>query len=208
MRDIEKQIQEKRATMATKKKLMGFTGKLGVVARNLGQPLESQELGGMGMSINYLEDPYALPDDNQFGEIHGGYAKEIQDQIPIMDMDVEEPQGREWQDRNRNYIDYSTVAHGWFFDGLSRGIHMEIKYDEWGKTLLVRYKGYEVYKEIGGELMGYAPSDEWEGHVDQLYKVAKDLDKNRKKQEHEEEVSQAQKIKTGWWREIKDKWGL
>ena len=46
MREIEKRIQEKRTVEATKKKLMGFNGKLGCIVRNLGQPIIAQSEGG------------------------------------------------------------------------------------------------------------------------------------------------------------------
>ena len=62
MRDIEKRIQEKRTIEATKKRLMGFNGKLGCIVRNLGQPIMSHMEGGglheYGETINFWEDAY------------------------------------------------------------------------------------------------------------------------------------------------------
>ena len=215
MKEIEKKIQEQRSVEATTKKLMGFKGKLGIIVRNLGQPLIDQSTGGPNISVRTLEDFYAPYDDSSPYELKSGMAKDIQDQIPIMNIPnpitgepMEEPSGTEWQERNRNHEDCNIETIGWHFDGLSRGIHLEISYLEGKKELITYYKGSEVYREVGGELEAYIPDKEWEYYVERLYAVAKGLDKSRQQQERTEEIIEAQKEKTKWWTEIKRKWGL
>jgi hypothetical protein len=61
---------------------------------------------------------------------------------------------------------------GWIYDGLRQGLHLEIKYFNPENKLTVYYKGYEVYKEVSGELEAYAPFEEWEDPIKELYKVA------------------------------------
>ena len=209
MREIEKRVQEKRAIEAAKKKLMGFTGKLGCIARNMGQVITVHTEGGGGHEIHHMDDPYALPTDDDPLELKAGYAREIMEQIPVdaMGEEIDEPTSPEWGERQeqRNSATYDI---GWYFDGLSRGMHLEIKFDDYQKVLTASYQGYEVYREAAGELLTYAPSPDWEDKVEQLYAVAKTLDKYRKKLEREEEILAAKAEKTSWWNNVKKRWGL
>ena len=160
-----------------------------------------------------MDDPYALPDDSDPFELKDGYAKQIMDQITVMEVrdaagnPLQRPDSPEWGDEKER-VEYSIYETGWYFDGLSRGMHLEIKYDDSKKILLARYQGYEVYKEVAGEIYAYAPSPEWEDKVDQLYKVAKELDKGRKQMEREEEMETAKKEKNSWWTAVRQRWGM
>ena len=80
--------------------------------------------------------------------------------------------------------EYSNTEHlGWFFDGLNRGIHLEIKCLSEEGRLTVRYKGYQVYDESAGELLSYNPNEDWEKHVNKLFETAKIKEQKTKKEE-------------------------
>lgn len=208
MNDKEKIIKEQRTVEATRKRLMGFDGKIGCIVRNMGQPIISQSQGGTYFNSTPGYDFYDVPDDREFWQIEGGLPEDICNQIPVLDIDgVEQPEGGEWMERPPT-IPESTEMMGWHFDGLGRGIHMEIQYMEDNKELLLRYKGTVVYREIAGDLESYVPSDEWEDKVDQLSKVAQQIqikqnseDKNAKKKEFSRQ-------KENWLRKMKNKWGF
>ena len=209
MREIEKRVQEKRSMEATRKKLMGFTGKLGCIARNLGQPIIAHTQGGMYHNVYDIDDPYAIPENDDPLELKDGYAKDIMDQIPvyITGEQVDEPFGPEWSERQEQ-LSVNQYGVGWYFDGLSRGIHLEIKFDDSQKILTASYQGYEVYREVAGELMAYAPSPAWENKIDELYAVAKKLDKARKKTDRAEEIAEAKLLKDSWWQSVRKRWGV
>ena len=97
---------------------------------------------------------------------------------------------------------------GWHFDGLSRGIHLEIKYESEKNELTVQYKGYTVYREIAGELMSYAPFPEWEEKTNQLFKTARGIQVQILQKEKKEKIESANKSKEKWWDKVKHKWGL
>jgi hypothetical protein len=85
-------------------------------------------------------------------------------------------------------------AIGWIWDGLNRGLHMEIKVDNYKREIKATYKGYSVYTEVAGDLKLYAPihpiAGEWEQHIDGLYKTAKQR-MSKRKLEKEEDRKQA-----------------
>ena len=55
------------------------------------------------------------------------------------------------------------------FDGLSRSMHMEIKYSEETSELSLTHRGYLVYKEVMGDLEVYVPNEEWESWIEKLW---------------------------------------
>jgi hypothetical protein len=211
MREIEKRIQEKRTVKATQNKLMGFNGKLGCIVRNLGQPLVSHSESG---GFHDLGMP--LGSSSEFTDVSWEDARSANDfmrLLPTMEMldalgnPMPDMSGNEWsepRDRTNTY----TATVGWHFDGLSRGIHLEITYKEYDKSLVAIFQGREVYREQAGELMAYIPSPTWEDKIEQLYKVAKLLDDENKRKEREEEIAEAKKEKEKWWKETRNKWGL
>ncbi len=73
--------------------------------------------------------------------------------------------------------DYHLQEIGLVWDGLGRGIHLEIRLDNFKHEVVVNFKGHEVYRESAGELVLYAPihplAGEWEHHIEKLYKEAK-----------------------------------
>lgn len=62
MHPRERAIREKRTNEAILKNFVGPDGKLGMIARYLGSPIIRQ---GSGLyDASYLDDPYAVPDEN------------------------------------------------------------------------------------------------------------------------------------------------
>jgi len=97
---------------------------------------------------------------------------------------------------------------GYVFDGLSRGMHIEIKFLEYRKELNVYYQGFEVFKETNGELEKYVPRLDWEEKIDYLFGVAKKVEKNKRK-EMESFVKDIAKTKQAeYLEELRSKWGL
>lgn len=97
---------------------------------------------------------------------------------------------------------------GWIFSGLSSGMNLEIKYIDNEKKLTVTHEGRTVYTEISGELESYAPLENWEKMIEQLYKIAKNKKKKRvvmEKIERKELIAEKQK---SFLRKMMDKWGV
>lgn len=172
MHPKEKAIRERRLIEATRKNLMGASGKFGQIAKWLGSPIIRQ---GSGLyDVNYLEDPFDSTDP---------------DEIPVAE-------------------DEFCQKEGLVFDGLSRGMHLEIKYFFATKKLTVDYKGYRVYTEINGELDSYAPFPDWENLIERLYKQAKEKEKKvGKEMELEEQHSMAEKAKN-FLQMLRMRWGI
>ena len=95
---------------------------------------------------------------------------------------------------------------GYIFDGLSRGIHLEIKYLE--NNLSVTYKGHLVFLEKSGDLECFVPNDEWENKVEDLYKVAVKKQRQVKKEAVVEKVNREEKAKEDLLKHLWDKWGF
>lgn len=173
----EKAIQEKRTIEATKKNMMGITGKLGLIVRTLGAPVVRQ---GSGLyDQNFLDDPYENDSNTET------WQEEI--------IDADDPYSHE---------------EGYVFDGLSRGMHFEIKFWHYNQKLDASYKGYTVYTEIGGELFSYAPFDEWEQMVERLYKEAKQQSLQLKDIKEFETRQTIEAKKRSFWQKLKMKWGI
>jgi len=185
----ENAIREKRTIEATKKNLMGPSGKLGLITLTFGSPIVRQ--GGSYMDVSYLEDPYADDTDTEYASTASDQNGPVVSQNKIIDG-----------------TDDFIQEEGFVFDGLSRGMHIEIKYWHLNNKLEVTYRGYEVYKESGGELFAYAPFPEWEEMIERLYKAAKPKSKESKKL-REVEVGQAiERRKRSFWERLRTRWGV
>jgi hypothetical protein len=79
---------------------------------------------------------------------------------------------------------------------------------EHNNSLTCHYKGYEVFREIRGQLVGYAPLDEWETWVDRLFIVAKEKRIEKKAVTEQEYSLAAKREKTSWWQRFRLRWGL
>lgn len=209
MNDKEKKIKEQRTIEATRKGMMGFGGKLGVIVRHMGQPITMHNEGGIYQDTRYLDDPWKLPEESDPWELNAGSPEEVQRQIPYMGSELEEPEGDGWREGREPHLNHvATTQIGWHFDGLSRGMHIEIKYDGDQKELVALYQGYLVYKEVAGELAAYSPNEEWESKIDSLYAVAKKREQQARKQEKQDKIEEAKAAKEYWWQRIQRKWGL
>lgn len=105
-------------------------------------------------------------------------------------------------------IDESVYTKGFLFDGLSRGMHLEIKYIADEKKLTCNYKGYEVFREVSGDLEGYAPFDEWESLIDKLYKITQTKAREKKKAEVEVKRKASVAYSKSFLQKLRERWGL
>jgi hypothetical protein len=69
MNPKERMIAEKRQIEATRKNLMGVSGKLGMIAKVLGTPIQRQ--GSPLFDTSYLDDPFALHDPDEIPMFNG-----------------------------------------------------------------------------------------------------------------------------------------
>lgn len=105
-------------------------------------------------------------------------------------------------------IDDSIYTLGYLFEGISRGMPLEIKYIAEEKRLNVYYKGYEVYREVSGDLECYAPFPEWETLVDKLYKIAQNISRKRRKELAESERVRKVARAKDFLQKLRERWGL
>jgi hypothetical protein len=104
--------------------------------------------------------------------------------------------------------DEHHCLEGWLFDGLGRGLHLEIKYIHSEKKLTVDYKGYRVYTETAGDLDSYAPFPEWESLIEMLYKKARERQKKVEiEMKAEDDISMMGKAKN-FLQMLRFKWGI
>lgn len=178
----EKRIREARTIEATKKNLMGVQGKLGTIAKYMGQPIVSEE-GGIGYSSNPMDDVWTLPDG-----------------------DLEETSSS-YSDMPEANTESLVFQIGWLFDGTTSGVPVEIKYKADEHCLSVHHQGYKVYEEIAGELEAYLPGI-WEEKIEQLYKFAKEKRERKKHVALAEAREEHEKNKTGFLQKMKELWGF
>lgn len=192
----EKVIRERRTSLAVKNNMMGPSGKIGIIVKALGHPIMRE--GGGYVDTHYLEDPYSDFTDVEYEKTLSGQDGPVawRDQI----LEADEGAGGT-DEENSNFL-------GYVFDGLSRGIHLEIKYMRHEHMLRVDYKGYEVYREVAGELEAYAPNEEWEGIISRLYQHAKDKHKEIKEIEQAQFLEAVERKKATFWDRLKRRWGL
>lgn len=197
---LEHQIKEQRTIEATKKNLVGPNGKLGAILKTMGQPIISHNEGGAYVDSYYLDDPLAEDDEIR-------RAEDFLTKVPTIDMNSEQPTGNEWGIRAEP-ISYGIYEIGKIFDGLSRGMHLEIKYTEETAVLICTWKGYIVYRECKGDLTSYVPGKDWEDCIDRLYTVAKRSLRELKEVEFKENVQAAEKEKKSWLDSLRERWGI
>lgn len=102
--------------------------------------------------------------------------------------------------------DEMTTDMGYFFDGLSRGMHLEIKFID--NILTVSYKGYPVYREAAGDLEIFFPDQEWEKYIENLYNVAVKQQREVKKEIKHFSAKKKEAEKNEWLRGLWKKWGF
>jgi hypothetical protein len=172
MRREEKIVQEKRTIEAITKNLMGLGGKLGIIAKYLGDKIIRQ--GSSLYDVSYMDDPYDLPDD--------GGIKDSEDGV--------------------------NCEEGLVFDGLRFGMHIEIHVFSAENKIVVYYRGFEVYREESGDLLGYAPFPEWEKLIDSLYKKARKREEESKQNVIEKMENEIKKSKKSFFEKLGMRWGI
>ncbi len=176
MRSKEDALRDQRTIEATKKGLMSGAGKLGTIARVMGDRVAGIHSGATGM----FESLYGVEQS-------------------FMDEDWEDDDGQ-----------LPTLQDGFrggasLFNGYSRGLHLEIKYDN--PELWVRWKGEVVYHEMGGELLAFCPG-EWEEPIDKLCLEARRREGNFIIALEERNEVIGQRKKDQFLDEMRRKWGL
>jgi hypothetical protein len=175
----EKAIREKRTIEATQKNLMGVAGKLGMIGRFLGKPIRFQ--GSMFADCRDIEEYIGMP-----------YGDKLEnEELPMFDDEGE-------------FI--STI--GYLFDGLNRGMHMEIRCMSEDNAITVYWKGYLVYQEFNGELTTYAPFPEWESKIDSLYQQAKPIAEKFQKDYRTKEELEARIAQKNFLQRLRYRWGI
>lgn len=107
-----------------------------------------------------------------------------------------------------NIEDDMSCVIGWQFDGMRRGIHMEILWKDEFRELKCYYKGRLVYREVGGELDGYVPHDEWHAIVNDLFEQAKKKERQNRKVQHQVVNVEAKRQHKEFLDAMKQKWGI
>lgn len=173
-----------------------MAGKIGIVLRTLGQDIiqHHQESGG---SFLYPDEEMSEPTK----------AEDILSYIPTMHSELNSrPEGDEWGNIGE-IIPASTRRIGMHFDGLSRGMHMEIKYDDEKSELSLTHKGYLSYRESMGEIDVYVPNKEWEEWVDKLWVFSKSIQRKLKEEEFNKKAAESKEAKESWLYSLMAKWG-
>ena len=208
---LENRIKEERLAQAVRNDLVGKNSKLNIILKTLGEPIVSQNEGGL-LDSNYLEDPY----DDKYSPHDAKTTDEFMKNIPVISMydspgipqnDTQRPEGDIWGE-TQEPTEYTIRNTGRHFDGLSRGMHLEIWNLEDLSTTFVHFKGYEVFRETKGELEIYVPDKSWEDCIDKLVKVSKPKYRKIKEEELTEQAKESEKNKEGWLKELAKRWGI
>jgi hypothetical protein len=179
MRSKEDIIREQRTVEAVRKGLMSGEGKLACVARMLGDKVYGRHGGGRRAMFHEFENMMGL--EQNFLE-----EDELEEgEIPTADAGM--------------------AANAYLFNGYSRGLHLEIKFD--GPEIWVRWKGEIVYHEMSGELGAFAPGD-WEMEIEKLAVVARKKEYEYINLADQRDVAIGQRMKEQFLEEMKRKWGL
>lgn len=151
--------------------------------------------GKFGTILKYLGDSI-------IGHSQGGGGG-LFESNPMSDVwDIEEDESIPTAD-----LDDNVMEEGMHFDGLRRGIHLEIIYKIASKEIAVLFEGYDVYRESEGELICYIPSERWESIIDKLFKIAKGKEVKHKVESKKRNEAEAEKLKSNFLKHLKKAWG-
>jgi hypothetical protein len=193
--ELEARIKEQRTLEANKKGFVGAAGKIGTVLRMLGQDIVAQY---DDVGFGYLPEDEPEEPKN---------ASEFMRRIPTMEIEGSpRPGSPEWSEAGEANFSY-TRRIGMHFDGLGRGMHLEIQYSEEKSELSLTYKGYLAYRETMGEIDTYVPNEEWEGWVERLYRTSREIQRKEKEEEFKNKAEEAEKEKKTWWESMLKRWG-
>jgi len=104
--------------------------------------------------------------------------------------------------------DEGSYEMGIHFDGLSHGVNLTISVLFHLREITVHYEGQIVYKEIAGELEGFAPVDEWEEKIDSMYAISRNIERELRPFEKKKLIEQADKKRKEIFESLRLKWGL
>lgn len=104
--------------------------------------------------------------------------------------------------------DEQSYELGHMFDGLSRGVNLNIFLDDYHREIIVRYCGQVVYKEVAGELEGYVPNPDWENKITEFSNAATVIERKMRSFEREERVRLGNKKKQEVLDTLRNKWGF
>lgn len=160
--------------------------------------IEAMKNGFMGLEgkfsliSKYLGQPIMQQGSSMFNQTYLSDPYEITDpdDIPIMEEDE------------------NSYEVGLQFDGLSRGMNLSIFIQYHLREITVRYMGKIVYKEVSGELEGYAPNNEWEEKIENLYKFCKKIEAKKRPFEKLKVAEENKKKKLQILDYLREKWGL
>ena len=115
----------------------------------------------------------------------------------------------EFNDNNIPIMDDSVSSYevGYNFDGLSRGINLNIMCNDQMSTIKMYYDGYCYYEEENNQLSRYVPNALIEKQIDSLYLVVEEKVKEMYRKMKAEEIKKASKIEKEEIRRLREKWG-
>lgn len=103
--------------------------------------------------------------------------------------------------------DSNSYDIGHFFDGLNRGLNLEIICHDYDGTIKLKWEGYTYYEEENNTLVRYYPYPPLEKIVDSLYTVVEDRIKQQYEKLRKEEIRQAPALERAEIERLRDKWG-
>jgi len=181
--EIAKRVKEQRLIEATQKGYTGLDGKIGIVLKGMGEPIIAHEGGRNEEMFGIM-----MPTHHSSGPLNDPY--DIDEEGAMPEYDEDEP-----------------CLIGWMFDGLRRGVHMEIKYMVDTKELTLTYKGYLVYAEEAGDITCFVPHKEWEEKLEWLLVSARPMAQARHKEMALEEKEEDKKDKLSFLEKLRLRWG-
>jgi hypothetical protein len=94
------------------------------------------------------------------------------------------------------------------FDGLSSGINMTISVEYHLRIITCRFEGKIVYREVAGELEGYAPYPEWEDRIESLASIARKAERKQRPMERMKLREENTRKRNEILEYLRNKWGL
>lgn len=196
------------------KKYMGAEGKFGTILKVFGSEI-AEQLDEFSSS-RYLDDPYAEEIDPHDTKTNEDFLQSIPTMGAFQTGDdgvsrsIQEPGdvAPEWWTPKKAHIQQSVYEYGYLFDGLSRGMHLEIKYTNADRRLVVSYQGYPVYEERSGILTCFSPDKAWESLINKLYEKAAPVAKVNKDNAKDAEAASEEYQKTSYIEKMVKRWGL
>lgn len=145
--------------------------------------------GKIGCIIQYLGEPLVAQRSDEVYFIDDLYEEPSEEDVRTMEDDL-------------------TYTIGYQFDGLSRGVHLDMKFLDVESEISVYFKGNLVYQEVKGNLTCFVPNDEWEFYVNRFYEVAHKKKLDAIKTEKKNTIELAKEGKQQWLQRMKDMWGF